>query len=81
MVTGETVLRVKEVEKGKLVSNFRLIAYLPMPLKLMTRSKTGLSQYMSKSARKLTEMFKISKNCSVPLNSKLFHQKVNHYDL
>ena len=53
MVTGETVLRVKEVEKGKLVSNFRLIAYLPMPLKLMTRSKTGLSQYMSKICKKV----------------------------
>ena len=48
MVTGETVLCVKEVEKGNIVSNFRLITYLPMPLKLMTRSKTGLSQYMSK---------------------------------
>ena len=28
-----------------------------------------------------TEMFKISKNFSVPLMSELFYQKVNHYDL
>ena len=28
-----------------------------------------------------TEMFKVSKNFSVPLISELFHQKVNHYDL
>ena len=28
-----------------------------------------------------TEMFKISKNFSIPLMSELFHQKVNHYDL
>ena len=28
-----------------------------------------------------TEMFKVSKNFSVPLMSELFHQKVNHYDL
>ena len=28
-----------------------------------------------------TEVFKISKNFSVPAISELFHQKVNHYDL
>ena len=28
-----------------------------------------------------TELFKISKNFSVPLMNELFHQKVNHYDL
>ena len=35
-----------------------------------------------KNLQKLaTEMFKISKNFSVPLMSELFYQKVNHYDL
>ena len=29
----------------------------------------------------VTEMFKISKNFSVPLMSELFYPKVNHYDL
>ena len=28
-----------------------------------------------------TEMFKISKNFSVPLMSELFHEKINQYDL
>ena len=35
-------------------------------------------KYLQKPA---TEMFKIWKNFSVPLKCKLFHQKVNHYDL
>ena len=44
--------------------------------------KMGLSQYMSQHLQILaTEMFKISKNFSLPLMSELFHQKVNHYDL
>ena len=35
-----------------------------------------------KNLQKLaTEMFKISKNFSVPLMSEIFYQKVNHYDL
>ena len=35
-----------------------------------------------KNLQKLaTEMFKISKNFSVPPISELFHQKVNHYNL
>ena len=35
-----------------------------------------------KNLQKLaTEIFKISKNFSVPQMSELFHQKVNHYDL
>ena len=42
----------------------------------------GLSQSMQKKLQKrATEMFKISKNFSVPLMSELFYQKINHYDL
>ena len=44
----------------------------------------GLSQYISKICEYCilaTEIFKISKNVSVPVMSELFHHKVNHYDL
>ena len=44
--------------------------------------KDGTVSIHVKNLQKLaTEMFKISKNFSVPLMSELFHQKVNHYDL
>ena len=44
--------------------------------------KDGTVWIHVKNLQKLaTEMFKISKNYSVPLMSELFHQKVNHYDL
>ena len=36
MVTGKTLLCVKEIEKGDLVSNFRPITCLPLIWKLMT---------------------------------------------
>ena len=44
--------------------------------------KDGTVSIHVKNLQKLaTEMFKISKNFSVPLMSELFYQKVNHYDL
>ena len=44
--------------------------------------KDGTVSIHVKNLQILTaEMFKISKNFSVPLMSELFHQKVNHYDL
>ena len=44
--------------------------------------KDGTVSIHVKNLQKLaTEMFKISKNVSVPLMSELFYQKVNHYDL
>ena len=44
--------------------------------------KDGTISIHVKNLQKLaTEMFKISKNFSVPLMSKLFYHKVNHYDL
>ena len=36
MVTGKTLLCVKEIEKGNTVSNFRPITYLPLLWKLLT---------------------------------------------
>ena len=43
--------------------------------------KDGTVSIHVKNLQKLsTEMFKISKNFSIPLND-LFYQKVNHYDL
>ena len=44
--------------------------------------KDGAVSIHVKNLQKLArEMFKISKNVSVPLMSELFHQTVNHYDL
>ena len=44
--------------------------------------KDGTVSMHVKNLQKLaTEIFKISKNFSVPLVSELFHRKVNHYDL
>ena len=44
--------------------------------------KDGNVSIHVKSRQKLaTEMFKISKNFSVPLMREIFHQKVNHYEL
>ena len=44
--------------------------------------KDGTVSIYLKNMQKLAiEMFKISKDFSVPLMSELFHQKVNHYDL
>ena len=44
--------------------------------------KDGTVSIHVKNLQKLaTEMFKISKNFSVPLMSELFYQKVNHHDL
>ena len=44
--------------------------------------KDGTVSIHVKNLQKLaTEMFKISKNFSVPLMSELFYPKVNHYDL
>ena len=44
--------------------------------------KDGTVSIHVKNLQKLsTEMFKISKNFSVPLMSELFYQKANHYDL
>ena len=44
--------------------------------------KDGAVSIHVKNLQKLaTEMFKISKNFSVPLMSELFYQKINHYDL
>ena len=40
-----------------------------------------VSIHVSNLQKLAREMFKISKNFSVPLMSELFHQKVNHYDL
>ena len=36
MVIGKTLLYIKEIEKGKLVSNFRAIPCLPLIYKLLT---------------------------------------------
>ena len=44
--------------------------------------KDGTFSIHVKNLQKLvTEMFKVSKNFSLPLMRELFHQKVNHYDL
>ena len=44
--------------------------------------KDGTVSIHVKNLQKLaTEMFKISKNFSVPLMGELFYNKVNHYDL
>ena len=36
MVTGKTLLCIKEIQKGNLVSNFRPITWLPLIWKLLT---------------------------------------------
>ena len=36
MVTGKTLLCIEEIQKGKLVSNFRPITCLPLIWKLLT---------------------------------------------
>ena len=36
MVTGKTLLCIKGIQKGNLVSNFRPITYLPLILNLLT---------------------------------------------
>ena len=40
-----------------------------------------VSIHVKNLQKRATEMFKISKNFSVPLMSELFYQKVNHYDM
>ena len=55
------------------------IVTLRRPLKIFCR-KLGLSQHINMQLL-ATEMYKISKNVSVPLMRELFHQKVNDYDL
>ena len=47
---------------------------------LLEKDET-VSIHVKKLQKLATEMFKISKNFSVPLTKELFYQKVNHYDL
>ena len=47
---------------------------------LLEKDRT-VSIHVKNLQKVAAEMFKISKNFSVPLRSELFHQKVNHYDL
>ena len=36
MITGKTLLCIKEIQKGNLVSNFKPITFLPLIWKLLT---------------------------------------------
>ena len=51
------------------------------PFKNLLEKDGTVSIHVNNLQKLAREMFKISKNFSVPLMSELFHQKVNHYDL